>query len=245
MTGERAPVRLSVVIPAFGEERRIAATVGALRSELTGALAGSPFEIIVVDDGSTDRTADEAGAAGADQVIRLPINRGKGAAVRAGVLASSGETVVFTDADLSYRPSQLLRLLDEAERGWDVVAGNRHAIHSGAALGPVRRASHLVFQQVARLAVRGTYADTQCGIKAFRADAAHRIFSAARIDGFAFDVELFLLAERFGLGIRELPVEVIDEQQSTVNVGAAALTMVRDILRLRRWDRAGVYGTSN
>jgi glycosyltransferase involved in cell wall biosynthesis len=244
VTSETSSVRLSVVIPAFREARRIAATVSGLRSALTDPLRGSRLEIVVVDDGSPDATAVEAQAAGADQVIRLPVNRGKGAAVRAGVLAANGDTVAFTDADLSYRPAQLLGLLEEAERGWDVVVGNRHAATSSSALGLVRRVSHLGFQQVARLALRDSYGDTQCGIKAFRADAARRIFSATRVDGFAFDVELFLLAERYGLRIREVPVEVVDERASTVNVGPAALSMVFDILRLRRWDRAGVYGAS-
>ena len=244
MIVERSSVRLSVVIPAFREERRIAATVQTLRSALTAALDGSPLEIIVVDDGSPDTTAEEARAAGADHVIRLPVNRGKGAAVRAGALVAAGDTVMFTDADLSYRPAQLLRLLEATERGCDVVVGNRHAAASGSALGLVRRVSHLVFQQVARLALHGTYADTQCGLKAFRAEAARQIFSATRVDGFAFDVELLLLAERFGLSIHEVPVEVVDEEQSTVNVGAAARSMVFDILRLRRWDRSGVYGPS-
>jgi len=135
--------RLSVIVPAYGEGRRIAATVTTLRQSL--ARSGDPgeLEVVVVDDGSLDDTAEQAGRAGADQVIRLPANRGKGAAVRLGMLAATGSAVVFTDADLSYSPAQVMRVRDEIERGWDAVVGSR--VHPEAnplvPAGPVRRLS--------------------------------------------------------------------------------------------------------
>jgi phosphomannomutase len=242
--GALSPIRLSVVIPAFREETRIGATVAALRATWRDSAMAGRLEIIVVDDGSPDATATSAGAAGADRVIRLPVNRGKGAAVRAGVLAAEGATVAFTDADLSYHPMQLLRLLAEAEQGCDVVVGNRHSGPSGAASGLVRRLTHRAFQPLTRLVLAGDYQDTQCGLKAFRAEAGRRLFSLGRLDSFAFDVELLLLAERLGLRVCEVPVEVVGAANSSVHVGADALRMVRDVLRLRRWAHGGVYDAS-
>ncbi len=118
-------LRFSVVIPAYHEPDRIGRTVAAVREELADVATQGGMEIVVVDDGSLDGTSDAALAAGADQVVTLPANRGKGAAVRAGMLATRGRAVAFTDADLAYDPSHLRTLLDEIEAGWDVVIGNR------------------------------------------------------------------------------------------------------------------------
>lgn len=244
------PFRLSVVVPSFREES-IGRTVQRLRAELAdvereGSAAsggGGGVEIVVVDDGSGDDTADLAAAAGADQVVRLPVNRGKGAAVRAGVLAARGGVIAFTDADLSYAPAHLLRLLAEVEGGWDVVVGNRHHPES-TTLAPT---SHLRvigsrgINALTRLVLTGRYPDTQCGLKAFRADAARSIFGSARLDGFAFDVEVLHLVERAGWRITDVPVEVENSARSTVNVGRDAVRLARDLLRIRRWRRTGVY----
>src|SRR5581483_1521326 len=147
-----------------------------------------------VDDGSTDDTADQARAAGADQVIALPRNRGKGAAVRTGVLAARGRTVAFTDVDLSYAPVQILRLLREAEAGAGMVVGSRRHPDAEAVVeaGIGRQVASRLFNVLAFFVI-GEYRDTQCGLKAFRDDVARALFSRATIDGFAFDVELFHL----------------------------------------------------
>ncbi|HEY1119717.1 MAG TPA: glycosyltransferase, partial [Acidimicrobiales bacterium] len=117
--------RLTVVIPAYREPHRIRATVTRIHDELADVAADGGLEVVVVDDGSGDETASIAVEAGAEQVIVQPRNRGKGAAVRAGMLASRGRVVLFTDADLAYEPSQLRRALEAVEDGWDVVIGNR------------------------------------------------------------------------------------------------------------------------
>ena len=125
----RAPAsgteRATVIVPALDEEARIGGTVAAIRAALTALAADGGLEVIVVDDGSTDATADAALASGADQVVVLPENRGKGAAIRAGVAAARGRTIAFTDADLAYSPDQLLRVIGEVESGWDVAVGSR------------------------------------------------------------------------------------------------------------------------
>lgn len=232
--------RLSVVVPAYREERRIAATVAALRA----ALDGHGVEIVVVDDGSGDATAAQAERAGADRVIRLPTNRGKGGAVRAGMLAASGSTIVFTDADLSYPPTQVLRLLAAVEAGWDVVVGSRQhpETETIVASSRLRDVAGRLFNSATGLVLTRRFADTQCGLKGFHHDAAARIFGAARIDGFAFDVELLWLAAHFALAVEEVPVALANAAGSTVRLNVDPIRMIRDLWRIRRWAAAGAYG---
>jgi putative flippase GtrA len=234
--------RLTVVLPAFEEATRIRATVAAVR----GALDGIDLEIIVVDDGSTDATAAEAEAAGA-RVVRLGHNRGKGAAVRAGMLAATGRTVAFTDADLAYPPDQLRSLLAAIEAGWDVAVGSRWHRDSEALARPsvLRQVSSRAFNLLTATVLLGQYRDTQCGCKAFRGDVAQVLFEHARLDGFAFDVEVLHLVERYRLSLTEVPVQVSDGGSSTVRVGSAAIRMIRDLFRIRRWGSEGVYERGN
>lgn len=238
-------LRFSVVIPAYREAGRIGATVAAVRAALDGLDGGS--EIVVVDDGSGDTTADEAKAAGADVVVVQPVNRGKGAAVRAGVLASRGRTVAFTDADLSYSPDQLLGLLHEVECGWDIVVGSRHHEASTTVVAPsrLRRLGSDVVNWSTSTVLLGAYRDTQAGLKAFRSDAARTIFGRTRVDGFGFDVEVFVIAERNGLSVREVPVRVEHSARSTVKVARDAARLGRDLFRIRRWAREGAYQVSH
>ncbi len=235
--------RLSVVVPAYREADRIGATVARIRTELAPTVTGPDLEVVVVDDGSGDGTADAARAAGADVVVVQPENRGKGAAVRAGVLAAHGRTVAFTDADLSYPPAQLADLLAEVEAGWDMVVGSR--VHTETATLVRARAVRELGGRVINLATHtvllGAHRDTQCGLKAFRSDVARSLFSRARIDGFAFDVELFHLAERDRLSLREVPVRVANAERSSVRVVRDGLLIVRDLARIVRNGRAGLY----
>ena len=235
-------VRLTVVVPAYREER-IGATVERLRKELADVDADGGLEIIVVDDGSDDDTAGQAETAGADRVIRQPVNQGKGAAVRAGMLAAQGRTVAFTDADLSYAPDQMLPLLGRVEEGWDIVVGSRFHADTTTLVraGLLRRAGGRVINQCTRLVLVADHEDTQCGIKAFRSDVARLVFGHSRVDGFAFDVEVLHLAERYGLSVAEVPVVVENSDRSTVRVARDALRLLRDLVRIRRWSRAGEY----
>jgi glycosyltransferase involved in cell wall biosynthesis len=241
----RAPgdVRLTVVVPAYGEQGRIGETVHRLRADLAKVVDDGGVEIVVVDDGSLDGTAREAEKAGADQVIRHPRNRGKGAAVRTGALMAHGRTIAFTDADLAYSPDQILGLLDEVESGWDVVVGSRRHLET-TTLVRARRLREIGgrgINLVTRAVLLGHYRDTQCGLKAFRSDVARVIFSHCRVDGFAFDVEVFHLIERYHLSLAEVPVRIENSSASTVNVVRDALRLVRDLFRIRRWARQGVY----
>jgi len=237
-------VRLSVVIPAYRESERIAQTIERVRGELGGLMDPGDLEVVVVDDGSGDGT--DRAARPADIVIAVPVNRGKGAAVRAGMLAASGRVRAFTDADLSYAPAQLLSLTEKIEQGWDVVVGSR--LHpdttTTARASRVREAGSRMVNGATRLVLAGHHADTQCGIKAFRSDVAETVFSAARVDGFAFDVEVFMLAERLGLSLIEVPVEVENSDRSTVRVARDAARLLVDLAAIRidmargRYDEA-------
>jgi dolichyl-phosphate beta-glucosyltransferase len=243
-TPPRPTFRLTVVIPSYNEPR-IGDTVRRVRAELAPHGLVEDLEIVVVDDGSQDDSHLLAVAAGADQVIVQEENRGKGAAVRQGMLAARGRVVAFTDADLSYAPEQLLTLLDQAEAGWDVVVGNRAHPDSQALgeTGPGRAIGSRCINRLVRTVLGGCthdLADTQCGLKALRADAARAIFSHSRIDGFAFDVEVLHLADRFSLRVTDVPVIVANSPRSTVNVGRDAARLARDLLRIRRWAR-GAY----
>ncbi len=235
-------VRLSVVVPAYREER-IGTAVARLRLELDKVADDGGLEIVVVDDGSHDGTAERAVVAGADQVIRQPVNRGKGAAVRAGVLAAKGRTIAFTDADLSYSPDQLVGMLEEVEAGWDVAAGSRRHTDTTTLVkaGRLRELGGRAINLLTHAVLLGQYRDTQCGLKAFRSDVATLIFSHSNVDGFAFDVEVFHLIERYRLSLTEVPVRVENSSRSTVRVVRDALRLVRDLFRIRRWAALGVY----
>lgn len=236
-------VRLTVVVPAYGEQGRIGETVQRLRAALRSVEEDGGLEILVVDDGSPDSTAREAERAGADKVIRHRVNRGKGAAVRSGVLLARGRTIAFTDADLAYPPEQVLGLLHEIESGWDVVVGSRRHRETTTLVraGQVREIGGRVINLLSRAVLLGHHLDTQCGLKAFRSDVGRVILSHCRVDGFAFDVEIFHLIERYHLSLNEVPVTIENSSESTVRAARDALWLVWDLFRIRRWAHQGVY----
>lgn len=235
--------RLTVVVPAFREADRIAGTVQRIRAELSAVAGDGGLEIVVVDDGSDDATTAAAAHAGADLVLTHPVNRGKGAAVRTGILAAHGRTVAFTDADLSYPPGQLARFVELVEAGWDVAVGSRRHTDTLTVVraGRLREAGGRIINVLTGIVLLGRYRDTQCGLKAMRSDVGRLVFAHARIDGFAFDVELFHLVERYRLTLVEVPVEVANSTRSTVRVARDAGRLVRDLFRIRRWARLGAY----
>lgn len=235
--------RLSLVVPAFREEAHIRSAVERIHAELGPLVGEGELEVVVVDDGSGDATAARARAAGAEVVVTLPRNRGKGAAVRAGVAQARGRTVAFTDADLSYAPAQVHRLLEQVEDGWDVVVGSRHHRDTATVVEPtrVRALGGRAINAATRLVLVGEHDDTQCGLKAFRSDVAAILFGRARVDGFAFDVELFALAEHLGFSVTAVPVEVANSDRSTVHVVRDAARLLVDLGRIRRAAGAGAY----
>jgi dolichyl-phosphate beta-glucosyltransferase len=236
-------LRLSVVVPAFREADRIGDTVRRLRTGLDGVAEDGGVEIVVVDDGSDDATADAALAAGASQVVVQPRNRGKGAAVRVGVLAARGRTVAFTDADLAYGPDQVVRALAAVEDGWDVAIGDRGHPESQMLVPPSRLRSwgSRAINWLGFAVLLGSYRDTQSGLKAFRSDVARFVFARTRVDGFAFDIEVLHLAERHQLSLVEVPVDVANSSRSSVHAARDAGRLIVDLFRIRHWSAAGAY----
>ena len=193
--------------------------------------------------GGVGSAAIQLGLAAGARVIRLQENRGKGAAVRTGVLSTRGRTVVFTDSDLAYRPELLHQVMIEVEQGWDIVVGSRRHEQTNV-LVRARRLRELGGRMVNRLThlvLLGHFRDTQCGLKGFQADIGRIVFERTRIDGFAFDVELFLIAEQDQLSVREIPVSVENRVGSSVRLLTDFLALVADLFRIRRWAGEGRY----
>lgn len=224
---------LSVVIPAYNEERRLPFTLGAILANLRGRLR--PFEIVVADDGSVDGTAALAAAAGPEvRALRLP-HGGKGSAVRAGVLASSGELVLVTDADLSTPIEELDRLLAALDR-CDVAIGSRNVAGARVAVrqGADRRLMGRVFNLLVRALLLPGLRDTQCGVKLFRREVAHAVFERCRSDGFAFDVEALWLARRLGYRVAEVAVEWRNSPDSRVRPLVDVPRMFWELLTIKQ-----------
>jgi dolichyl-phosphate beta-glucosyltransferase len=217
--------------------------VRRVREAVGPSVGADDLEVVVVDDGSGDDTAARAEAAGADRVVVHPDNRGKGAAVRSGAAVARGRTIAFTDADLAYDPGHLLVLLDRIEEGWDVAVGSRR--HTDAVtLVRARRLREVggrVINLLTQAVLLGHYRDTQCGLKGFRADVAPVILGQGLIDGFAFDIELFHLVERYGLSMVEVPVQVENSDVSSVHALRDGVRLVRDLFRIRRYAARGRY----
>ncbi len=234
--------RLSVVIPAYNEAERLPATLERVRGFLEAR--GEPFELVVADDGSTDATAQLARAARVPvTLLRQPTNRGKGHAVRTGMLAARGERRLMTDADLSTPIEELPRLEAALAQGFDVAIGSRAVpgarieVHQPA----YREAMGRLFNRLVQALLLPGLEDTQCGFKLFSAAAAATAFAACRQDGFSFDVEALYVARRRGLRIAELPVVWRNHAATRVGFGKGALAFL-DLARIRLAAARGRYG---
>ncbi len=229
----------SIVIPAFNEESRIAKTLRLTLNYLGNVSPES--ELIVVNDGSTDATATVTRDVFSEAKIAIRLledfpNRGKGAAVRSGLLAAQRPIGLFSDADLSTPLEETPKLIEPIADGKiDIAFGSRALDRSliGRHQPWRREQAGRIFNLLVRLATGLPFWDTQCGFKAFRLDVCRPIFEAARIDGFAFDVELLYLAQRFGLRICEIPVRWNDAEGSKVRFLQDSLRMLREVIALR------------
>ena len=227
----------SVIIPAFNESERLPPYLEEIVGYFEGR--GDPYEVIVVDDGSRDGTAERVRAVAAGRapvrVIPLAGNEGKGAAVRHGMLAAVGAYRLFTDADGATPIAELKRLEAALAAGADVAIGSRTVVDPGVAVVARRHrvmAGRVFNWVVAHLGLSDT-GDSQCGFKAFTARAAEATFSKLRTRGFGFDVELLLLAKRAGFRIAEVAVNWADKPGSKVGVLKTGPWMFGEIVRTR------------
>lgn len=239
---------ISVIIPAYNEAERIGKTLPMVLAFLKDYDAHS--ELIVVDDGSTDGTAEAteqlfAGAANINaHVLRNPGNRGKGYAVRAGLLAAKHPLALFSDADLSTPITETPKVIEPIARGeYDVVFGSRGLDRSliGVHQPWRREQGGKVFNLIVRLATRLPYWDTQCGFKAFDMRVCRPVIEAATIDRFGFDVELIYVARLAGLRLLEQPVRWDHNEGSKIDVWRDSWQMFAEVRTIRRQARAGVY----
>jgi glycosyltransferase involved in cell wall biosynthesis len=233
-------MHVSVVIPAYNEARRLPDTLAAWQTYLSAQ--SYQAEVIVVEDGSADATADVARAAGA-RVHTLRPNQGKGGAVRAGMLLAEGSYVGYADADLNIEPSHLEHFLGRLEADADLVIGTRDLSSYASDEGPLRLLAGGLVQVTRRALVIPTIRDTQCGFKFFRRELARQIFSLTRVRSFAFDIEVLFLARKLRARIEELPVATTYRGESTFNVRKHLPVFLHDIVKIRLDDLAGRYPT--
>jgi dolichyl-phosphate beta-glucosyltransferase len=240
---------LSIIIPAYNEAQRLPKYLAEVVSYITEKF-GSAAEILVVDDGSLDATAVVSMEAGRDsglvKVIRLDHNRGKGYAVKTGMLAAKGELRLFTDADGATPIEELGKLLLAIDAGADIVVASRALQDDSRSVNSrwSRRIMGTCYNLLVRsLAVPGIF-DTQCGFKLFRGEVADRLFTQQRIPGFGFDPEVLFLAHKMSCRIVEVPVNWQDVAGSKVNVIRDSARMFSDLFTIRMHWYTGAYTQS-
>lgn len=240
---------LSVVIPAYNEERRLPETLGRV-AEYLRARAGQA-EILVVNDGSRDGTADLArrfaatgGGPGLEiRVLENPGNRGKGYSVRHGVLEARSDWILFSDADLSSPIEECDKLFQALGSEYQVAIGSRALDRSliGVHQSVLRENAGRIFNLFMRLLTGLPFADTQCGFKLFRRDAAQEVFRRQTLERFGFDVEVLYLARKLGYRTVEVPVRWNHAEGTKVSMFGDSINMFFDLWRVRRNDWKGLY----
>ena len=230
-------MKISVCIPMYNESSIIADTARALHGYMSENF--EDYEIIFSNDGSTDRSAELVEELGLPnvRVIGYPDNRGKGSAVREAMLAATGGVVMFTDSDLAYGVEVIKRVYDKFinDVSIDVVIGSRNISADGyEGYTFMRKLASKCYVKVLCIFGGLKLSDSQCGCKAFSGDAAKRIFSRCAVNGFAFDFEAIMLAQRFGMKIAEIPVKIINHRDSKINLASDALKMIKDLVKMRK-----------
>lgn len=236
---------LSIVVPAYNEELRLGSSLPVILDYVRQS--GLDAEVVVVNDGSSDETAKIARrvlSGGAGRVVDLAENRGKGFAVRTGVLEAQGRWVLMTDADLSTPIEEHRRLADYArDHDLDAVIGSRGLSESNIEVRQnfLRETMGKTFNRIIRLGTGLPFRDTQCGFKLIDRERSLPIFRSMIVDRFAFDVEYLFLCQRYGLEVREIPVTWRNAEGSKVSVLADPLNMLWDVARIRWHFRRGRY----
>jgi dolichyl-phosphate beta-glucosyltransferase len=233
---------LSIVIPAYNEEKRIGGTLRQIVKHVTKKRY--IYEIIVVDDGSTDATVNVVKkiANNKIKIIKNGANRGKGYSVKRGISCAKYPLVLFSDSDLATPIVELDKFMEFIKK-YDVVIASRNLKGSNIKVKqPVyRRAMGKTFPLLVNLIALSGFKDTQCGFKLFRTDKARKIVSLQTFDRFSFDVEILFIAKKLGYKIKEVPVAWIDKEGSTVSPIKDSVRMLVDLFKIRRNDLMGKY----
>jgi dolichyl-phosphate beta-glucosyltransferase len=236
---------ISVIVPAYNEESRIAPTLRSISSYFRDRKVEA--EIIVVDDGSRDGTSDLVTRMSAEmtelRLIRLAANSGKGCAVRTGVVNALGATILFADADGATPIEEIERLESALESGADVAIGSRAKRDDNVRVKAklYRRIMGRSYHALVSLLTVSGIQDTQCGFKAFKAPVAQDLFCRMRMNGFSFDVEVLMMAQRGGYRIAEVPVNWTHQPGSRVNLVTDSIRMARDLFIIQSHALRGHY----
>jgi len=226
---------ISLIIPVYNEEERISRSLEKVLDFFR--MHNFRYEIVVVDDGSTDNTLAELEKFSAEiKVISYKPNRGKGAAVRTGMLSAKGDIRVFSDADLSTPIHEIFKLIEKINLGADVCIGSRAIDPSLIKLHQpfYREFMGKTFNKFVKAFVMKGIDDTQCGFKGFTSKAAELIFPKTKIDGFSFDVEILYLAKKLGLRIEQVPVEWYNDRRTKVNPIRDSFEMFLELFKIRK-----------
>lgn len=236
-------MKLSVIIPAYNEEAIVRDTLFTLSEALFAMQERGAFddhEMIFVSDGSTDATASLLAEAERQypclRTCCYEQNRGKGYAVRTGILASTGDYVLYTDCDLAYGTDVIeaaVRQLQDTQA--DVLIGSR-AIHPEGYEGytPLRKLASVLYLRILCIAAGFRLSDSQAGFKALRGDVGRMIFAGCEIDRFAFDLEMLMRAQKAGCSVTELPIKVINHRESSIHLVRDSIRMLRDIVKIKK-----------
>lgn len=232
-------MKISLVIPMYNEEKIIKDTAKEVHGYMTERFGAGNFEILFSNDGSLDASAKAVEELSLDgvRVVGYEKNQGKGCAVRDGMLKAEGDVVMFTDADLAYGTDVIGRFYDhfESDPETQILIGSRNIGDDGyEGYTFLRKIMSKTYIKVLCLAGGFKLSDSQCGCKAFTNDSAKRVFSLCTVNGFAFDFEAIMIADRMGLKISEAPVKIINHRESKVNVIKDTIKMLGDLRRIRK-----------
>lgn len=233
-------LKLSVLIPMYNEEKNAVATATSLSEYLDEKFPDGDYEIVFSDDGSRDSCAELLKKAELPHVriVGYPDNRGKGSAVREGVFQCRGNVIVYTDCDLAYGCDAVYHIYEVLQSGdAELVIGSRNLSADGyEGYTAVRKLMSKTYIRLISLIAGFKYSDSQCGIKCLRSEAAKEIFSKCTVNGFAFDLEVLILAEKLGKKVSEFPVHIINhnEKNSKVNPIKDTFKMISDVMKIKK-----------
>ncbi len=234
---------LSIIIPAYNEEERIIPTIGAISSHVSDLIG--PWELIVVDDGSSDQTVNLVEGLGLTnlRLLKAPKNEGKGSATQRGMLAARGKYILFTDADNSTPIEEIAALFAKLEQeGYDMAVGSRAVGNAQeASRSLLRRTLSYGLRSLIRTVFRFGVRDTQCGFKMYTHETAQRLHIAQTIKGFSFDLEVLYLAAKLGYRVAEVPVQWVNAPGSKVNAAKEVRRFLHDLVAIKLNDVRGVY----